>query len=155
NLGGPECVETLCSMKKQAAELDGSIFFSDPRLVANGFKIKLTPGTVQTDLQSKTFTMTLLGWRVVERVPHGAAVWGLSPDSGGVSGCLHPFSLPVSCLNAINKVHYSNNLYIFLNNRTLLTGLCKSLDPVFLSVLLPFKQPDFAAFHSFFREMFN
>ncbi|MED6241226.1 hypothetical protein ATANTOWER_004031 [Ataeniobius toweri] len=44
NLGGPEYVETLCSMKKQAAELDGSIFFSDPRLVANGFKIKLTPG---------------------------------------------------------------------------------------------------------------
>lgn len=46
NLGGAENVEALCSLEKQTAELDGSVFFSDPRLVANGFKIKLTPGTV-------------------------------------------------------------------------------------------------------------
>ncbi|KAM4731709.1 PMS1 protein homolog 1 isoform 2-T4 [Anableps anableps] len=43
NLGGPEYVETLCSLEQQPAALDGSVFFSDPRLVANGFHIRLTP----------------------------------------------------------------------------------------------------------------
>lgn len=32
-------------MEKQSPELNGAAFFSDPRLVANGFKVKLTPGT--------------------------------------------------------------------------------------------------------------
>uniref|UniRef100_A0A3Q2GGJ6 PMS1 homolog 1, mismatch repair system component n=2 Tax=Cyprinodon variegatus TaxID=28743 RepID=A0A3Q2GGJ6_CYPVA len=43
NLGGAE-FETLCSMKKGAAELDGSVFFSDPRLLANGFRVRLPAG---------------------------------------------------------------------------------------------------------------
>ncbi|XP_027878280.1 PMS1 protein homolog 1 isoform X2 [Xiphophorus couchianus] len=42
NLGAAE-FETLCSLEKGAAEPDGSVFFSDPRLVANGFRIKLSP----------------------------------------------------------------------------------------------------------------
>ncbi|KAM9364166.1 PMS1 protein homolog 1 isoform 1-T2 [Pholidichthys leucotaenia] len=44
NLGGAEYNEALCNMEKQTPELNGEAFFSDPRLVANGFKIKLTPG---------------------------------------------------------------------------------------------------------------
>ncbi|XP_074514494.1 PMS1 protein homolog 1 [Sebastes fasciatus] len=44
SLGGAEYTEALCNMEKQSPELDGGAVFSDPRLVANGFKIKLTPG---------------------------------------------------------------------------------------------------------------
>ena len=46
NLGGAEYTDALCNMEKQIPELDGRSLFSDPRLVANGFKIKLTPGTL-------------------------------------------------------------------------------------------------------------
>lgn len=46
NLGGAEYTEALCNMEKQTPELNGGALFSDPRLVANGFKIKMTPGTV-------------------------------------------------------------------------------------------------------------
>ncbi|XP_042350358.1 PMS1 protein homolog 1 isoform X2 [Plectropomus leopardus] len=44
SLGGAEYTEALCNMEKQSPELNGGAFFSDPRLVANGFKIHLTPG---------------------------------------------------------------------------------------------------------------
>uniref|UniRef100_A0A8C4I407 PMS1 homolog 1, mismatch repair system component n=1 Tax=Dicentrarchus labrax TaxID=13489 RepID=A0A8C4I407_DICLA len=44
SLGGAEYTEALCNMEKQRPELNGGAFFSDPRLVANGFKIQLTPG---------------------------------------------------------------------------------------------------------------
>ncbi|CAJ1078713.1 PMS1 protein homolog 1 [Xyrichtys novacula] len=44
NLGGSEYTEALCSMEKQSADLNGGALFSDLRLVANGFKIKLTAG---------------------------------------------------------------------------------------------------------------
>lgn len=44
NLGGAEYTDALYNMKKQNPEPNGQAFFSDPRLVANGFKIKLTPG---------------------------------------------------------------------------------------------------------------
>ncbi|KAK2839475.1 hypothetical protein Q5P01_013215 [Channa striata] len=43
-LGGAEYTEALCNMEKQNAEPNGQAFFSDPRLVSNGFKIKVTPG---------------------------------------------------------------------------------------------------------------
>uniref|UniRef100_A0A3P8S0M9 PMS1 homolog 1, mismatch repair system component n=1 Tax=Amphiprion percula TaxID=161767 RepID=A0A3P8S0M9_AMPPE len=43
-LGGAEYAEALCNMEKHSPELNGAALFSDPRLVANGFKIKLTPG---------------------------------------------------------------------------------------------------------------
>lgn len=37
----------------------GSIYLSDPRLTANGFKIKLVPGTVLGSLTWKTFSRDL------------------------------------------------------------------------------------------------
>lgn len=36
-------------MEKQSPELSGGVLFSDPRLVANGFKIKLTPGLTSAE----------------------------------------------------------------------------------------------------------
>ncbi|XP_071328617.1 PMS1 protein homolog 1 isoform X2 [Trachinotus anak] len=44
SLGGAEYTDALCNMEKHSPELNGQTFFSDPRLVANGFKIKLSPG---------------------------------------------------------------------------------------------------------------
>ncbi|XP_070832767.1 PMS1 protein homolog 1 isoform X2 [Chaetodon trifascialis] len=49
SLGGAEYTEALCSMEKQSPELNGRAFFSDPRLVANGFKIQLTPGLTSAE----------------------------------------------------------------------------------------------------------
>ncbi|CAB1447144.1 unnamed protein product [Pleuronectes platessa] len=49
NLGGAEYTDALCNMEKRSPELDGRCLFSDPRLVANGFKIKLTPGLTSAD----------------------------------------------------------------------------------------------------------
>ncbi|KAF7655820.1 hypothetical protein LDENG_00049500 [Lucifuga dentata] len=49
NLGGAEYAQTLCSMEKQDPELNGETFFSDPRLVANGFKIRIGPGPVSAE----------------------------------------------------------------------------------------------------------
>ncbi|XP_060944605.1 PMS1 protein homolog 1 [Limanda limanda] len=49
NLGGAEYTDALCNMEKRSPELDGRLLFSDPRLVANGFKIKLTPGLTSAD----------------------------------------------------------------------------------------------------------
>ncbi|XP_008293284.1 PMS1 protein homolog 1 [Stegastes partitus] len=49
NLGGAEYTETLCNMEKHSPELNGGALFSDPRLVANGFKIKFTPGLTSAE----------------------------------------------------------------------------------------------------------
>ncbi|XP_028291694.1 PMS1 protein homolog 1 isoform X2 [Gouania willdenowi] len=49
NLGGAEYTKALCNMKKQSPELNGSVFFADPRLVANGFKVKLTSGHMSVE----------------------------------------------------------------------------------------------------------
>lgn len=49
SLGGAEYTEVLCNMQKQNPELNGSAFFSDRRLVANGFKIRLTPGLTSAE----------------------------------------------------------------------------------------------------------
>ncbi|KAM9710919.1 PMS1 protein homolog 1 isoform 1-T3 [Menidia menidia] len=49
SLGGAEYTEALCNMELQKPELSGEAFFSDPRLLANGFKIKLTPGTMSAE----------------------------------------------------------------------------------------------------------
>ncbi|KAM4559260.1 PMS1 protein homolog 1 isoform 1-T2 [Odontesthes bonariensis] len=49
SLGGAEYTEALCNMEKQKPELHGEVFFSDPRLVANGFKIKLTAGNMSAE----------------------------------------------------------------------------------------------------------
>ncbi|XP_049905533.1 PMS1 protein homolog 1 [Epinephelus moara] len=49
NLGGAEYTEALCNMEKRSPELNGGALFSDPRLVANGFKIQLTPGLTSAE----------------------------------------------------------------------------------------------------------
>ncbi|KAL6101311.1 pms1 [Pungitius sinensis] len=43
-LGGAEYAEALCSMERERPELHGGVVFCDPRLLANGFQIRLTPG---------------------------------------------------------------------------------------------------------------
>ncbi|XP_077473568.1 PMS1 protein homolog 1 isoform X2 [Stigmatopora argus] len=43
-LGGSDYTEALCNMEKQSPDVNGRMFISDPRLVANGFKVTLTPG---------------------------------------------------------------------------------------------------------------
>ncbi|XP_040004365.1 PMS1 protein homolog 1 isoform X2 [Xiphias gladius] len=48
-LGGAEYTDALCNMEKQSPELNGQALLSDPRLVANGFKIKLTPGPTSAE----------------------------------------------------------------------------------------------------------
>ncbi|XP_042282538.1 PMS1 protein homolog 1 isoform X2 [Thunnus maccoyii] len=49
SLGGAEYFEALCYMKKQNPDLNGTTFISDPRIVANGFKIRLTPGLTSAE----------------------------------------------------------------------------------------------------------
>ncbi|XP_063744504.1 PMS1 protein homolog 1 isoform X2 [Eleginops maclovinus] len=49
SLGGAEYTEALCNMEKHSPELHGGALLSDPRLVANGFKIQLTPGLVSDE----------------------------------------------------------------------------------------------------------
>ncbi|CAG08289.1 unnamed protein product, partial [Tetraodon nigroviridis] len=49
NLGGAEYTEALCNMETQGPGLSGEVFFCDPRLVANGFKVKLTPGCASAE----------------------------------------------------------------------------------------------------------
>lgn len=56
SLGGAEYTEALCNMEKQSPELNGGALFSDPRLVANGFKIHLTPGTLGIKFQVVTLS---------------------------------------------------------------------------------------------------
>ncbi|XP_028992841.1 PMS1 protein homolog 1 isoform X2 [Betta splendens] len=48
-LGGTEYADALCSMEKQSPEPNGQVLFSDPRLVANGFKIRLVPGPMSAE----------------------------------------------------------------------------------------------------------
>ncbi|XP_066543802.1 PMS1 protein homolog 1 isoform X2 [Amia ocellicauda] len=48
-LGGVEYTGALCSMEKERPELNGMTYFSDPRLVANGFKVRLIPGALSTE----------------------------------------------------------------------------------------------------------
>ncbi|XP_034549931.1 PMS1 protein homolog 1 [Notolabrus celidotus] len=49
NLGGAEYTKALCNMEKNKPDLNGGALFSDPRLVANGFKIKLTAGLTSAE----------------------------------------------------------------------------------------------------------
>ncbi|XP_053554589.1 PMS1 protein homolog 1 isoform X2 [Bombina bombina] len=42
-LGGPQYLDTLSRMQKESPKLNGEIYFSDVRLTANGFKIKIIP----------------------------------------------------------------------------------------------------------------
>ncbi|KAG7282315.1 hypothetical protein CRUP_002703, partial [Coryphaenoides rupestris] len=42
-LGGSEYTQALCNMEQGSPELDGRVVLSDPRLMANGFQVTLTP----------------------------------------------------------------------------------------------------------------
>ncbi|XP_051937878.1 PMS1 protein homolog 1 [Hippocampus zosterae] len=44
SLGGSDAMESLCNMEKQTPDVNGRMFISDPRVVANGFQVRLTPG---------------------------------------------------------------------------------------------------------------
>ncbi|XP_073710728.1 PMS1 protein homolog 1 isoform X1 [Misgurnus anguillicaudatus] len=48
-LGGQEYMDVLMNMEKGSPCLNGDTYFTDPRLVANGFEIKLTPGSSSTE----------------------------------------------------------------------------------------------------------
>ncbi|XP_061697106.1 PMS1 protein homolog 1 isoform X2 [Syngnathoides biaculeatus] len=48
-LGGSESTDALCNMEKQRPDLNGRMLISDPRLVANGFKVRLTPGSASAE----------------------------------------------------------------------------------------------------------
>ncbi|XP_038645085.1 PMS1 protein homolog 1 isoform X2 [Scyliorhinus canicula] len=43
-LGGPQYIDCLCKMQQKCTTLNGITYFTDPRLVFNGFKIQLIPG---------------------------------------------------------------------------------------------------------------
>lgn len=45
-LGGPEYMDVLMNMEKGSPSLTGEVVFTDARLVANGFQIRLTPGSL-------------------------------------------------------------------------------------------------------------
>ncbi|XP_026127225.1 PMS1 protein homolog 1 [Carassius auratus] len=48
-LGGPEYMDVLLNMEKDSARFNGDIYFTDPRLVANGFEIKMIPGSSSSE----------------------------------------------------------------------------------------------------------
>uniref|UniRef100_A0A2H6N9J4 HMG box domain-containing protein n=1 Tax=Micrurus carvalhoi TaxID=3147026 RepID=A0A2H6N9J4_9SAUR len=51
-------VELLCSMSRESTRFDGSSYLLDPRLIANGFKIKIIPGTSAVESQLEIEGMT-------------------------------------------------------------------------------------------------
>ncbi|XP_015672612.1 PMS1 protein homolog 1 [Protobothrops mucrosquamatus] len=51
-------MEVLCSMPRESARFDGSYYLLDPRLVANGFKIRIIPGTSAVESQLEIEGMT-------------------------------------------------------------------------------------------------
>ncbi|KAK7154453.1 hypothetical protein R3I94_007700 [Phoxinus phoxinus] len=48
-LGGPEYMDVLLNMEKDSACFNGHIYFTDPRLVANGFEIRMIPGSSSSE----------------------------------------------------------------------------------------------------------
>ncbi|XP_070588036.1 PMS1 protein homolog 1 isoform X1 [Erythrolamprus reginae] len=54
-------IEVLCGMSRESARFDGSSYLLDPRLVANGFKIRIIPGTsaVESELEIEGMTSCL------------------------------------------------------------------------------------------------
>ncbi|KAM9851384.1 PMS1 protein homolog 1 [Aulostomus maculatus] len=49
SVGGAAYMEVLCNMEKEKPEPNGGMLLSDPRLVANGFKVRLTPGLTSAE----------------------------------------------------------------------------------------------------------
>ncbi|XP_043548776.1 PMS1 protein homolog 1 isoform X2 [Chiloscyllium plagiosum] len=60
-LGGPQYIDGLCNMQKEYNTLTEITYFTDPRLVCNGFKIRLTPGasTAEHHLEIQEMTRCL------------------------------------------------------------------------------------------------
>ncbi|XP_051567024.1 PMS1 protein homolog 1 isoform X2 [Myxocyprinus asiaticus] len=48
-LGGPEYMDVLLNMEKGSPGFNGDTYFTDPRLVANGFEIRIIPGSSSTE----------------------------------------------------------------------------------------------------------
>ncbi|XP_061091391.1 PMS1 protein homolog 1 [Conger conger] len=48
-LGGEEYTSALCSMEKESPGTSGETYFSDPRLLSNGFQIRLTAGSASAE----------------------------------------------------------------------------------------------------------
>ncbi|XP_042311483.1 PMS1 protein homolog 1 isoform X2 [Sceloporus undulatus] len=48
---GSKYMDVLCNMPKESVQFDGSSYLLDSRLTANGFKIKIIPGTAATENQ--------------------------------------------------------------------------------------------------------
>ncbi|XP_053327822.1 PMS1 protein homolog 1 [Spea bombifrons] len=48
-LGGPAYLDALLGMQKDPPRMNGDVYFSDLRLTANGFQIKMTPGKSALD----------------------------------------------------------------------------------------------------------
>ncbi|XP_073702181.1 PMS1 protein homolog 1 [Garra rufa] len=48
-LGGPEYMDVLLNMEKDSSCFNGDVNFTDPRLVANGFEIKMIPGSSSSE----------------------------------------------------------------------------------------------------------
>uniref|UniRef100_A0A671L465 HMG box domain-containing protein n=1 Tax=Sinocyclocheilus anshuiensis TaxID=1608454 RepID=A0A671L465_9TELE len=48
-LGGPEYMDVLVNMEKDSPCFNGDVCFTDPRLVANGFEIRMIPGSSSSE----------------------------------------------------------------------------------------------------------
>ncbi|KAL1267554.1 hypothetical protein QQF64_032917 [Cirrhinus molitorella] len=48
-LGGPEYMDVLLNLEKDSSCFNGDIYFTDPRLVANGFEIKMIPASSSSE----------------------------------------------------------------------------------------------------------
>uniref|UniRef100_A0A8C1VR69 PMS1 homolog 1, mismatch repair system component n=1 Tax=Cyprinus carpio TaxID=7962 RepID=A0A8C1VR69_CYPCA len=48
-LGGPQYMDVLLNMEKDSPCFNGDVYFTDPRLVANGFEIRMIPGSLSSE----------------------------------------------------------------------------------------------------------
>uniref|UniRef100_A0A8C1RSR9 PMS1 homolog 1, mismatch repair system component n=1 Tax=Cyprinus carpio TaxID=7962 RepID=A0A8C1RSR9_CYPCA len=48
-LGGPQYMDVLLNMEKDSPCFNGDVYFTDPRLVANGFEIRMIPGSSSSE----------------------------------------------------------------------------------------------------------
>ncbi|KAM9486397.1 PMS1 protein homolog 1 isoform 2-T5 [Clarias gariepinus] len=60
-LGGPEFMDVLMNMEKGSPSLTGEVLFTDARLVANGFQIRLTPGSSSVEVTAMADCMPFYG----------------------------------------------------------------------------------------------
>uniref|UniRef100_A0A8C5QF05 HMG box domain-containing protein n=1 Tax=Leptobrachium leishanense TaxID=445787 RepID=A0A8C5QF05_9ANUR len=58
-LGGAQYLPVLLSMEKESPKLNGNMYFSDIRLAANGFRIKIIPGNL---VDAEFFFLSIFFW---------------------------------------------------------------------------------------------